>query len=99
MKGAKIYVAQKLNAAIIGGGNIGTHFACVLANKGFDVNIYTSRPGEWHNLIEAHNDDGSIITGKISLASDDIAKVLSNREIIFICVMLRGTRKVNYSSR
>ena len=72
------------NAAIIGGGNIGTYLACVLADKGFDVNIYTSRPEQWHNLITAHNDDGSVITGRISLASDNIAKVLNHREIIFI---------------
>ena len=77
-------MAQTLKAAIIGGGNIGTYFACVLADKGFDVNIYTSRPEQWHNLITAHNDNNSFITGRISLASDDIAKVLDQREIIFI---------------
>ncbi len=72
-----------MNAAIIGGGNIGTYFACELSSKGFDVRIYTSRPQEWHENIESINENG-IIYGKISLASDNISQVLNDCDLIFI---------------
>ena len=73
-----------MNIAVLGGGNVGTQFACVCASKGHDVNIFTSQPGLWRKDLEAHNDDGSITRGTVSIVSDDIAEVLHNRELIFI---------------
>ena len=72
-----------MNAAIIGGGNIGTYFAAVLSSNGVDVRIYTSRAQEWRENIETLSDEG-IIYGQISLASDNISQVLRDCEIIFI---------------
>ena len=73
-----------MNIAVLGGGNIGTQFACVCASKEHNVSVYTSRPEIWSKELEAHNDDGSITRGRISLVSDNIAEVLADREIIFI---------------
>lgn len=73
-----------MNIAILGGGNIGTQFACVCASKGHSVRIYTSNPQIWHKELEAYNDDNSITRGEISFASNDIAEALSGHEIIFI---------------
>ena len=73
-----------MNIAVLGGGNIGTQFACISASKGHDVNIYTSKPELWSSELEAHNDDGSITRGQVSLISDDISQVLDGRNIIFI---------------
>ena len=83
-----------MNIAVIGGGNIGTQFACVSASRGHNVRLYTSRPEIWSPILEAHNDDGTITRGEIVLASDNIADVLRGHEVIFIthpAFMLRDT--------
>lgn len=35
---------KSIKIAVIGGGNIGTQFACKCASKGYTVNVYTSKP-------------------------------------------------------
>ena len=73
-----------MNIAVIGGGNIGTQFACISASRGHAVNIYTSKPELWSNELEAMNDDGSTTLGQVKLISRNIAKVMTEREIVFI---------------
>ena len=75
---------HRKSIAVIGGGNIGTQFACIFSSKGFNVSVYTSRPHEWHHDIETFSDDGSITKGYVHLVSDSIEEVLRDREVIFV---------------
>ena len=69
---------------IIGGGNIGTHFACVFANKGHDVSVYTSKPELFDGTIEMVDENGTVTTGTIRCATSDIGRALEGAEYVFI---------------
>ncbi|MBQ8827594.1 MAG: NAD-binding protein, partial [Clostridia bacterium] len=56
--------------AIIGTGNIGTQFACVCSKKGYEVNLYSSKPQLFGDKLALHDgDDNSVTEVGISLVS------------------------------
>lgn len=70
--------------AVLGGGNIGTHFACVCAAKGLDVNVFTSRPELYDGDLEAIDENGVASRGTIALATSDLRAACEERDVIFI---------------
>lgn len=75
---------EDLTIAVIGGGNVGTQFACICAARGSEVRIYTSRSNEFSNELELVDEFGHVVRGRISLASDDMKAVLDGADIIFV---------------
>lgn len=73
-----------INVAVIGGGNIGTQFACVCASKGHKVNILTSKPELFDGTIEIVDENNLITTGKLNIISDCVSEVISGCQIIFV---------------
>ena len=70
--------------AVIGGGNIGTQFACMFASKGYCVNIFSSKPKEYDGTLEIVNEKNEVTYGKINNVTDDIGKAVENCDIVFV---------------
>lgn len=71
--------------AIIGGGNIGTQFACVCASKGYHVNVYSSKPLLYSgNLKIVENNNSLICEGTIFRATDNLDVAIKDCDIIFV---------------
>lgn len=70
---------------IIGGGNIGTDFACEFAAKGFEVNIYSSRPECFSDTLRIVDSEGRLYQeAKIAMATDDLASAMADCLYIFV---------------
>ena len=72
------------NITIIGGGNIGTQFACTCAHKGYAVTVYTSKPEKYNGRLEIVDAEGNLITkGQIECATSDM-ELAMKADLIFI---------------
>lgn len=79
-----IYAPEHLKIAVIGGGNIGTQFACVCSAKGYAVNVYTSKPQAFGKELEVVNETGNIIRGKIANVTSDMGEAIFGCGVVFI---------------
>lgn len=71
--------------AVIGGGNIGTQFACVCAAKGHQVNVYSSKPEAYSGTLTIVDESGSVVCeGIVSKITADLGKAVSDCDIVFI---------------
>lgn len=72
---------------IIGGGNLGHVIAGVVShNNDIKVNLLTSRPELWHNVITVEAVDGRIFNGKLSKISADAEDVIPKSDVILLCL-------------
>ena len=78
------YKPENTTIAVIGGGNIGTQFACVCASKGYKVNIYTSRPELFSRQLEIVDEYGKITTGIINSVSSDLERTVVGCDVVFV---------------
>lgn len=78
------YTPENTNIAVIGGGNIGTQFACVCASKGYGVNILSSKPYLYDGVLEVVDENENITVGKINIISSNMGCVIENCQIIFV---------------
>ena len=70
--------------SVIGGGNIGTQFACTCAAKGYDVIIYSSKPEKYNGHLEIVDGEGNITCeGDVKLVTSDIEKAMKS-DVVFI---------------
>ena len=70
---------------IVGGGNIGTYFAAVCASKGYDVNIFTSKPEKYNGVLTVVDGEGNAtVKGNIQKATNDIKEAVEGCELIFV---------------
>ncbi len=83
-KSMKNTLPDLLKIAVIGGGNIGTQFACLLAYKGFCVNVHTSKPYKYDGELEIVNEKDEIIIGRPNLITDDIGKAVKDCDVVFV---------------
>lgn len=74
-----------MKIAIIGAGNIGTHFAISFASMGYEVRICSPRYKEISKHLELVDEKGRLLkTAKIALFSDDLGTCLRGANMIFI---------------
>lgn len=59
------------NIAVIGGGNIGTQFACICASKGYKVNVLSSKPEFYDGTLEAIDEFSKVTVNFLKLRSAD----------------------------
>lgn len=76
--------SDTLKIAVIGGGNIGTQFACICASKGFLVNIHTSRPEAYDGELEIIDENDRLTVGKLDLITSDIGRAIDGCDVIFV---------------
>lgn len=73
------------NIAVVGGGNIGTQFACVCASRGYSVRIYSSKPDAFSNVLEIVDSENRVNhTGKIDFVTDNLERALHNADLVFV---------------
>ena len=70
--------------AVIGGGNVGSQFACVAASKGFSVNLLSSEPEKFDGTLEMVDDFDNVTTGRLNLVSCDLGEVVDGCLIVFV---------------
>ncbi len=78
------YTPENTNIAVIGGGNIGTQFACVCASKGYKVNVFSSKPELYDGTLEVIDEFGQVTVGKINKVTADIGEAVEDCKIIII---------------
>lgn len=78
------YTTENTNIAVIGGGNIGTQFACVGASKGYKVNVFTSKPELYNGILEVVDEHEKITVGKLNKVTADIGEAVDGCQIIII---------------
>lgn len=72
------------NIAVIGGGNIGTQFACVCASKGYKVNVFSSKPELYDGTLEVVDEFEKVTTGKLNKVTANIETAIEDCQIIFV---------------
>lgn len=70
--------------AVIGGGNIGTQFACVCSSKGYKVNMYSSRPELFDDTLIMVNEFDQETTGTLNLVTSDIGEAVKDCKVVFV---------------
>ena len=78
------YTGESTKIAVIGGGNIGTQFACVCAAKGYKVNLCSSRPQLYDGILEIIDEFDQRTVGKLNKVCSDIKESIDGCSIIFI---------------
>ena len=78
------YNNQNTKIAVIGGGNIGTQFACAFASKGYIVNLHSSKPQLFDKDLEIIDEYGQLTAGRINLVSSDFGEVVRDCNIVFV---------------
>lgn len=78
------YSPENSRISIIGGGNIGTQFACMFASKGYCVNICSSKPERYHSQLEIVDESGKKTIGRIHTVTKDIGEATQGCKIIFV---------------
>ena len=78
------YIPENTNIAVIGGGNIGTQFACVCASKGYKVNVLSSRPELFDGILETVDEFGNVTTGRLNKVSSNMADVMDGCRLIIV---------------
>lgn len=78
------YTPENTNIAVIGGGNVGTQFACVCAAKGYKVNVCSSKPGLYDGTLEVVDEFEKITVGRLNKVSADVREVVEGCQIIIV---------------
>ena len=73
-----------MNVAIVGGGASAHLLGVLLARRGHDVRILTSRPQDWSTDLELETDDG-VLRANISGVSSHPEIVLDKAKVAFLC--------------
>ena len=79
-----IYTPKNTNIAVIGGGNIGTQFACVCASKGYKVNVFSSKPELYDGILEVVDEFEKVTVGKLNKVTSNIEDAVDGCQIIFV---------------
>lgn len=83
--GNKLLNPEQNKITVIGGGNIGTQFACICASKGYEVNIVTSKPEAYKDgRLEVVDEFERVTEGQVKKITSDIGDAIKESNIIFI---------------
>ncbi|MBR4626752.1 MAG: NAD/NADP octopine/nopaline dehydrogenase family protein [Ruminococcus sp.] len=75
---------KAIKITVIGGGNIGTQFACMCAAKGYNVNVFCSKAKQFSDEIEIVNEFEEITCGKISLVTSNLKEAINGCQIVLV---------------
>ena len=75
---------EKFDIAVIGGGNIGTQFACKCASKGYTVNVHSSKPELYDGYLEIVDEFENVVTGKLNKVTSDMGDAIKGSRMIFV---------------
>lgn len=76
-----------ITICICGGGSLGHVSIGMFGTRyGISVNLFTKRPQLWNKQITVTDPHSNVLTGKISKVSDNPEKVISDSDIVLLCV-------------
>ena len=76
-----------MRIVICGGGGLGHTCAGILSNcKGVTVDMLTNHPEKWNHEYRINLPDGSMLTGKTEIISNNPADVIPSADWVFLCV-------------
>lgn len=78
------YKPENTSIAVIGGGNIGTQFACICASKGYKVNILTSKPKLFDGTLEVVDEFENITVGTLNRVTSNMGEAVAGCQIIIV---------------
>ncbi len=78
------YTPENTNIAVIGGGNIGTQFACICASKGYKVNVFSSKPELYDGTLEVVDEYEIVTVGQLNKITSDIGDAVEDCQIIIV---------------
>jgi Glycerol-3-phosphate dehydrogenase len=78
------FTTGNTNIAVIGGGNIGTQFACVCASKGYKVNVFSSKPEAYDGTLEVVDEFDNITIGELNMVTANIKEAVDGCQVIII---------------
>lgn len=78
------YNLNNTKIVVIGGGNIGTQFACVCATKGYKVNVLSSKSELYDGTLEVVDEFEHVTAGKLNKVSSDIEEVIDGCQIVIV---------------
>ena len=72
---------------VIGGGNIGTQFACVAASKGYEVCVYSSKAEKYDGKLNiVDGEDKVICSARVAKVVGDLAQALADCDVAFVAL-------------
>lgn len=86
--------SHKEKITVIGGGNIGTQFACQCAAKGHEVTVFSSRPEAYDGTLEIVDEFGRVTTGRLRKVTDSLQEAASDSRILFVTYPAFRLRKL-----
>lgn len=78
------YTSENTSIAVIGGGNIGTQFACVCASKGYRVNVFSTKPELYDGILEVIDEYEKVTVGRINKVSANIGEAIDGCQIVIV---------------
>ena len=75
---------KSLHITVLGGGNIGTQFACISAAKGYDTTVFSSKPEAYDGTLELVDEFEHLTVGIIKKVTDNIGEALEDCDIAFV---------------
>ena len=70
------YTPDTTKIAVIGGGNIGTQFACMCASKGYKVNLCSSIPELYDGILETIDEFENKAVDKLNTVCSNIHEAI-----------------------
>ena len=75
----------EMKITIIGGGNIGTHFACICAEKGYEVCVFSSKAEKFDQLLTIVDGADNIVSkSKITKVTSSLSDALLDCDVAFV---------------
>lgn len=77
-------IGSDMGIAVIGGGNIGTQFACACAARGYKVSVCSSRPECYDGILEMVDEKQHVTTGRVRNVTSSIPEAVEGCDIVFV---------------
>lgn len=76
---------MKEKVCIVGGGNVGTVLAGVMASNGYRVSVLTDRPEQWGRRVTVDTPEGAALTGPVEATSRP-REALLGADVVLLCL-------------
>ncbi len=73
-----------LKVTVVGGGNIGTQFACTCASKGYEVTMWSNKPEKFSTELEIVDENDNVTKGILKKITSDPKEALAESGILFV---------------
>lgn len=70
---------------VLGGGNIGTQFACVAASKGYEVCVYSSKVDKYDGHLSIVDGENQVVcSARVTRVTNDLSQAMADCDVAFV---------------